>query len=70
MTGPFPEFSHSPAELAFDPEMLARELAEELLGGRIKDGDLVKVGVKGGLLTFNGLPVGGKAIDPKVVQLH
>jgi hypothetical protein len=28
MTGPFPEFSHSPAELAFDPEMLARELAE------------------------------------------
>ena len=32
MTGPFPEFSQSPAELALDPEMLARELAEELLG--------------------------------------
>jgi len=32
MTGPFPEFSQSPAELALDPELLARELAEELLG--------------------------------------
>ena len=32
MTGPFPEFSQSPAELSLDPEMLARELAEELLG--------------------------------------
>ena len=32
MTGPFPEFSQSPAELALDPDLLARELAEELLG--------------------------------------
>ncbi|MFM7436965.1 MAG: HEAT repeat domain-containing protein [Vulcanococcus sp.] len=32
MTGPYPEFSQSPAELALDPEMLARELAQELLG--------------------------------------
>ena len=32
MTGPFPEFSQSPADLALDPELLARELAEELLG--------------------------------------
>ncbi|MEN9539973.1 MAG: hypothetical protein RLZZ459_64 [Cyanobacteriota bacterium] len=32
MTGPYPEFPQSPAELALDPEMLARELAEELLG--------------------------------------
>ena len=39
MTGPFPEFSHSPAELAFDPEMLARELAEELLGDPLDELD-------------------------------
>jgi ATP-dependent Clp protease ATP-binding subunit ClpB len=45
-------------------------LAEELLAGRVKDGETVKVGVKSGLLTFNGVPVGGKPIDPKVVQLH
>jgi ATP-dependent Clp protease ATP-binding subunit ClpB len=45
-------------------------LAEELLAGRIKDGDTVSVGVKAGHLTFNGVPVGGKTIDAKVVQLH
>jgi ATP-dependent Clp protease ATP-binding subunit ClpB len=45
-------------------------LAEELLAGRIKDGEMVKVDVKAGMLTFNGVPVGGKTIDPKVVQLH
>ena len=46
-------------------------LAEEILAGRIKDGDTVKVDVKGGLLTFNGVPVGGKTVvDPKVVKLH
>ena len=45
-------------------------LAEEILAGRIKDGDTVKVDVKSGLLTFNGVPVGGKQIDPKVVKLH
>jgi HEAT repeat protein len=39
MTGPFPEFSHSPAELALDPEMLARELAEELLGDPLDELD-------------------------------
>ena len=39
MTGPFPEFSHSPAELALDPEMLAHELAEELLGDPLDDLD-------------------------------
>ncbi|MEY4799431.1 MAG: hypothetical protein RI978_1732, partial [Verrucomicrobiota bacterium] len=45
--------------------------AEEILAGRIKDGDTVKVDVKGGLLTFNGVPVGGKTVvDPKVVKLH
>ncbi|MBI3672594.1 MAG: AAA family ATPase, partial [Rhizobiales bacterium] len=45
-------------------------LAEELLAGRIKDGDPVEVGVAGGVLTFNGLAVGGKPVDPKVVSLH
>jgi HEAT repeat protein len=39
MTGPYPEFSQSPAELALDPEMLARELAEELLGDPLDDLD-------------------------------
>jgi len=39
MTGPFPEFSQSPAELALDPEMLANELAEELLGDPLDDLD-------------------------------
>jgi ATP-dependent Clp protease ATP-binding subunit ClpB len=46
-------------------------LAEELLSGRIKDGETVKIDVKSGLLTFNGVPVGGKTVvDPKVVKLH
>jgi len=45
-------------------------LAEELLAGRIKDGDTVKVDAEAGELTFNGLAVGGKPIDPKVVKLH
>jgi len=46
-------------------------LAEEILSGRIKDGETVKIDVKAGLLTFNGVPVGGKTIvDPKVVKLH
>ena len=70
------------AEKGYDPAYGARPLkrviqknlqdplAEELLAGRIKDGDKVKVDVKAGLLTFNGLPVGGRVIDPKVVQLH
>lgn len=39
MTGPYPEFSQSPAELALDPEMLACELAEELLGDPLDDLD-------------------------------
>ncbi len=45
-------------------------LAEELLAGRIKDGDTVEVGAVAGVLTFNGVAVGGKPIDPKVVKLH
>ena len=42
MTGPFPEYSHSPAELALDPEMLANELAEELLGDPLDDLDALE----------------------------
>ncbi len=45
-------------------------LAEELLAGRIVDGETVEVGAAGGVLTFNGIPVGGKPADPKVVKLH
>ena len=46
-------------------------LAEEILSGRIKDGETVKVDAKAGMLTFNGVPVGGKTVvDPKVVKLH
>ena len=45
-------------------------LAEELLAGRIKDGETVQIGATAGVLTFNGAPVGGKQIDPKVVKLH
>jgi ATP-dependent Clp protease ATP-binding subunit ClpB len=45
-------------------------LAEELLAGRIRDGETVAVDALGGVLTFNGLAVGGKPVDPKVVSLH
>ncbi len=43
MTGPFPESSQSPAELALDPEMLARELAQELLGDPLDELDSTEV---------------------------
>jgi HEAT repeat protein len=43
MTGPFPESSQSPAELALDPEMLARELAEELLGDPLDELEAIEV---------------------------
>ena len=39
MTGPYPEFPQSPADLALDPELLARELAEELLGDPLDELD-------------------------------
>jgi ATP-dependent Clp protease ATP-binding subunit ClpB len=45
-------------------------LAEELLAGRIKDGETLKLDAVAGTLTFNGLAVGGKPVDPKVVSLH
>jgi len=71
------------AEQGYDPAYGARPLkrviqknvqdplAEEILAGRIKDGETVKIDAKGGVLTFNGLAVGGgKPADPKVVSLH
>ena len=45
-------------------------LAEELLAGRVNDGDTVNLDVAAGVLTFNGLAVGGKPVDGKVVSLH
>ncbi len=45
-------------------------LAEELLAGRVKDGDTVDVNAVAGTLTFNGMAIGGKPVDPKVVSLH
>jgi ATP-dependent Clp protease ATP-binding subunit ClpB len=70
------------ADKGYDPAYGARPLkrviqkhlqdpmAEELLAGRIKDGDTVKIDAEAGVLTFNGLAVGGKPVDPKVVSLH
>ena len=70
------------AEKGYDPAYGARPLkrviqknlqdplAEELLAGRIKDGDTVEIGATAGVLTFNGVAVGGKPVDPKVVKLH
>ena len=51
-------------------KQLQDPLAEELLAGRIKDGDTVNVDSTAGVLTFNGTAVGGKPVDPKVVSLH
>ncbi|WP_373505419.1 ATP-dependent chaperone ClpB [Aestuariivirga sp.] len=45
-------------------------LAEEILAGRIKDGETVEIGSTAGVLTFNGNALGGKPVDPKVVKLH
>ena len=70
------------AEKGYDPAYGARPLkrviqknlqdplAEELLAGRIKDGETVDIGATAGVLTFNGVAVGGKPVDPKVVKLH
>jgi ATP-dependent Clp protease ATP-binding subunit ClpB len=70
------------AEKGYDPAYGARPLkrviqknvqdplAEEVLAGRIKDGDTVDIDATAGTLTFNGLAVGGKPVDPKVVSLH
>jgi len=70
------------AEKGYDPAYGARPLkrviqknvqdplAEEILAGRIADGDTVDLDVAAGVLTFNGLAVGGKPVDRKVVSLH
>jgi ATP-dependent Clp protease ATP-binding subunit ClpB len=70
------------AEKGYDPAYGARPLkrviqkslqdplAEEILGGDIKDGDTVKVDVKDGVFTFNGKPVGAEAKMPAPKTVH
>ncbi len=70
------------AEKGYDPAYGARplkrviqksiqdSLAEEILAGRVKDGDQVEVGVKDAKLTFNGVVVGVDAKPPAVKTLH
>jgi ATP-dependent Clp protease ATP-binding subunit ClpB len=70
------------AEKGYDPSYGARPLkrviqksvqdplAEEILGGDIKDGDTVKVDVKDGAFTFNGKPVGIEAKIPAPKTVH
>jgi ATP-dependent Clp protease ATP-binding subunit ClpB len=45
-------------------------LAQEILSGRVKDGDVVEVGAKDGVFTFNGVIVGDlpKAGEPMTVH--
>jgi ATP-dependent Clp protease ATP-binding subunit ClpB len=45
-------------------------LAEEILAGRVKDGDSVEVGVAGDKFTFNGLVMGDKPKISNVVTMH
>ena len=70
------------AEKGYDPAYGARPLkrviqkslqdplAEEILAGRVKDGDAVEVGVTDGKFTFNGLVMGDKPKISNVVTLH
>ena len=70
------------AEKGYDPAYGARPLkrviqksiqdplAEEILAGRVKDGDNVEVGVTDGKFTFNGLVMGDKPKISNVVTLH
>jgi ATP-dependent Clp protease ATP-binding subunit ClpB len=70
------------AEKGYDPAYGARPLkrviqksiqdplAEEILAGRVKDGDRVEVGVASGKFTFNGLVMGDKPKISNVVTLH
>ena len=70
------------AEKGYDPAYGARPLkrviqksiqdplAEEILAGRVKDGDHVEVGVANGKFTFNGLVMGNKPEISNVVTLH
>jgi ATP-dependent Clp protease ATP-binding subunit ClpB len=70
------------AEKGYDPAYGARPLkrviqksiqdplAEEILAGRVKDGDSVEVGVAADKFTFNGLVMGDKPKVSNVVTLH
>ena len=70
------------AEKGYDPAYGARPLkrviqksiqdplAEEILAGRVKDGDSVEVDVAAGKFTFNGLVMGDKPKISNVVTLH
>ena len=70
------------AEKGYDPSYGARPLkrviqksiqdplAEEILAGRVKDGDQVEVGVSDGKFTFNGLVMGDAPKISNVVTLH
>ncbi len=70
------------AEKGYDPSYGARPLkrviqksiqdplAEEILAGRVKDGDNVEVDVASGKFTFNGLVMGDKPKVSNVVTLH
>jgi ATP-dependent Clp protease ATP-binding subunit ClpB len=70
------------AEKGYDPAYGARPLkrviqksiqdplAEEILAGRVKDGDRVEVGVANGKFTFNGLVMGDAPKLSNVVTLH
>ncbi len=70
------------AEKGYDPAYGARPLkrviqksiqdplAEEILSGRVKDGDRVEVGVANGMFTFNGLVMGDKPKISNVLTLH
>ena len=70
------------AEKGYDPAYGARPLkrviqksiqdplAEEILAGRVKDGDNVEVGVTDSKFTFNGLVMGDKPKISNVVTLH
>jgi ATP-dependent Clp protease ATP-binding subunit ClpB len=70
------------AEKGYDPAYGARPLkrviqksiqdplAEEILAGRVKDGDSVEVGIAADKFTFNGLVMGDKPKVSNVVTLH
>jgi ATP-dependent Clp protease ATP-binding subunit ClpB len=70
------------AEKGYDPAYGARPLkrviqksiqdplAEEILAGRVKDGEAVEVGEKAGRFTFNGHAIGGESAASNVVTLH
>jgi ATP-dependent Clp protease ATP-binding subunit ClpB len=70
------------AEKGYDPAYGARPLkrviqksiqdplAEEILAGRVRDGDTVEVEVKDGSFTFNGLVMGTQPSASNVVTLH